>query len=493
MRRALVAGAGPAGIASVGHLLQQGLCVTWVDPSFTAGALASYADVPANTKHSCSVLSTHPSCAVLSSHHSCAVLSSHHSCLSSSQHSCAVLSTHPSCAVLSSHHSCAVLSSQHSCAVLSSQHSCAVLSSQHSCAVLSSQHSCAVLSSQHSCAVDTLWDALRNVIPHGLPSGAPTLAFEEMCANARQLKHNPDPSKLGWTGMAECAAVFRGLTGFLLEQPGVECVRGRVDALHLRDSGQWRASIRRSQVDVDAVVLATGGTHTRAPPSLEPTGWAAAPPAARVLDVDEALQLPKLRRLVGPDEHVAVVGGGHTGVVLCRFLHDELQLPRVRLFVRRPIMLAQWSSASNGYTSWAYRGLKGDSADWALAHGMVGRKPKNGLLQAGGRLELYHVDSLHTSADAGNVDAVAFCLGVSPAALPSLFKVVDNEIQTVEVAGHSHGVLYDANGQTISGLYGVGMAFADDEYTSGEAYPEAGFLPFSLRAAEIAREISLKS
>jgi len=49
-RSAVVVGAGVGGVAAVGALAAAGVRVTWIDPSFTAGAFANYRDVPANTK-----------------------------------------------------------------------------------------------------------------------------------------------------------------------------------------------------------------------------------------------------------------------------------------------------------------------------------------------------------------------------------------------------------------------------------------------------------
>lgn len=50
MRRWLVIGGGPCGLGYVGSLLDKGMKVTWVDPSFTFGRLGQYyRKVPANT------------------------------------------------------------------------------------------------------------------------------------------------------------------------------------------------------------------------------------------------------------------------------------------------------------------------------------------------------------------------------------------------------------------------------------------------------------
>ena len=55
------------------------------------------------------------------------------------------------------------------------------------------------------------------------------------------------------------------------------------------------------------------------------------------------------------------------------------------------------------------------------------------------------------------------------------------------------GGLIDSHGVRLRGLYGVGLGFADDEFTSGSAYAEAGFLPFALRAREIAERVQQES
>ena len=44
-------------------------------------------------------------------------------------------------------------------------------------------------------------------------------------------------------------------------------------------------------------------------------------------------------------------------------------------------------------------------------------------------------------------------------------------------------------GEWIPGLYGVGLGFADAEHTSGAPYAEAGFMPFALRARDIAESV----
>ena len=162
----------------------------------------------------------------------------------------------------------------------------------------------------------------------------------------------------------------------------------------------------------------------------------------------------------------------------------------VRLFVRRPVALAQWSAANISYGAWAFRGLKGESADWALVQGLVQRTPPNGPLRRGGRLELFETAALGTQPDAGRVDAVAYCLGVRSAPLPLFLVAQGHGVERLEPTGHLRGSLLDCRGEPIPRVHGVGMAFADPEYSSGAAYAEAGFGPFALRAAEVAAQIA---
>jgi hypothetical protein len=188
---------------------------------------------------------------------------------------------------------------------------------------------------QHSCVhqVDILWDGLQTVLPQGVPRGRPLAALDALRSGARQLPVNPDPATMGWVKLGACARVFGALSDVLVKHEAVDARRGCVDALHRNLDGQWSTTVNGSPVVADAVVLASGGTPEPVPTSLQPRAWAAhatargtdSPSQPRVLPVDEALQLEKLRRLIGPAESVAVVGGGHTGLVLLRMLHDELR------------------------------------------------------------------------------------------------------------------------------------------------------------------------
>ena len=337
-------------------------------------------------------------------------------------------------------------------------------------------------------------------LPDGLPRGAMAV-LEQMASAAHPLHLDHDPASIGWTGLDQCHDFFMELTNSLLAHDDCVGVLGRVDALSSDTSdgsGGWRARVidrRRGgavfDLEAPAVVMATGALAVPTPPSLQPSGWAG-PPARppRVLPVESALQLPALRDLVQPHESVGVIGGGHTGMVVTMHLAESLRTRRTSLFVRRPIRLAEWDAAQSSYVHWAFRGLKGRSARFALDHGLVGAAPPNGPVGDGSiALELHDSRKLHTcQATAAALDAVVYCLGFGAPPLPS----VRQGAATISISGHEcpGGGLLDADGQPIAGLYGCGLGFSDSEYTSGAAYAEAGFMPFAQRAREIATSVA---
>ena len=101
---------------------------------------------------------------------------------------------------------------------------------------------------------------------------------------------------------------------------------------------------------------------------------------------------------------------------------ETLGLERTKLFVRSPLRLAQWDAHGGGYGAWAFRGLKGVAADYALRRSLVGLRPPNGPVAAG--LELFDSRRLNESAKVSeDLDAVVFCLGFGRAPLPPLSAV----------------------------------------------------------------------
>ena len=199
----------------------------------------------------------------------------------------------------------------------------------------------------------------------------------------------------------------------------------------------------------------------------------------------------RARGLVGEGDTVGVVGGGHSGFVICHYLLERLKVRKVRLFVRKPIALAEWSAELGAYDAWAFRGLKGLAADLAIRLRVAGRVPPNGVTGGAGgdAFELHHSSQLAECADTAAVDAVIYCLGYRPAPVPPLVAADGRRL-----AGHAEGtgellvrpVGSDALPTAAPGLYGAGLAFADLEYTSGGPYEAAGMPMFAERAWRIA-------
>lgn len=402
--QAIVVGAGPAGIATVGALAARRLRVLWIDPAFRAGALDRYSAVPANTK------------------------------------------------------------------------------------------------------LDVLVPGLLDYIPQGVPRGAPLDALKAMICSAIKQPHNPDPAAIGWTTLGSCQTLFHALTGVLASDPHIVRCGGRVVALESRTAhGHWAARIRgvaggpvidARDAIAPSVVLALGGRPVSAPPSLWPSAWAGGGrggrggAATRVLGAEDALSPERLGALgVGRHHVIGVVGGGHSGIVVVRHLLEVVGVRCVRLFVRRPLQLAAWDDAYNAYAAWAFRGLKGESASWALEHGLVGMPPLNG--RVADRLEVHDTTALATDAHAASMDAVVYCLGYQAALPPALHH--GGRAQRISAHEAPGGALLAEDGNRLPGLHGVGLGFSDLEYTSGQAYPQVGFVPFSLRAAEIADEVATRT
>ena len=65
------------------------------------------------------------------------------------------------------------------------------------------------------------------------------------------------------------------------------------------------------------------------------------------------------------------------------------------------------------------------------------------------------------------------------------FKVLQAQ---VEGCDHTNGHLLAKGGGVLPGLYGAGLAFAEDETSSGAPYPEASLKAFAARARAIAAD-----
>ena len=406
---AVVVGAGVGGVAAAGALAAAGVRVTWIDPSFTAGAFANYRDVPANTK------------------------------------------------------------------------------------------------------VSLLVPHFEALVPQGIPKDGPARdALVALRQSAQPLSLASDPEPLGWCGLDAVGDVLSAMsqTSF----PKVTRIVGKVLGVVAETDGGWlvRYETETGHVEelrVASVVMSTGCVTVAAPSALLPRHWAhardvAGAPAVRVIPLEEALQAERLRehlQAVGGGG-VGVVGGGHSGLVLVRALLGLAsgEVPCVRLFVRRPIQLAQWGGAEwdgtqwtggGRYGAWGFRGLKGASAELAVKSGLVGAEPSNGPVGSGdGRLELWDVAALTTDPRAAaGLGSVIYCVGYTRGPLPSIVTA-DGAAACVTGCEPTTGALL-ASGVPLPGLYGAGIAFAAEEGSSGAPYPEASLKAFTARASAIAADV----
>ena len=357
----------------------------------------------------------------------------------------------------------------------------------------------------------------HDFLPFGLPSSKAMSILERMHATAKPLPaiDPEDPARVGWTGLDVCHDLYAAIADSFIDGSAgpeyrdgtVQAVAGRVHSIRRGGSGAtsadtWHVRLEaapESELEAPSVVLATGAWPESTPESLQPSAWASvlsgdAPP--RVLPMSSALDSGQLRQLVHRNDTVGVVGGGHTGLVATMLLREQIGCA-TKLFIRRPLRVAEWDDEGGGYARWAFRGLKGAAASFAHEHGLVDRTPPNGpvegprgcndIQQDGPQLELHHVDSLGINPAVGrSLDAVIYCLGFSGPKLP---RILDSSGQAIRVDAQLGGRLLNGAGEWIPGLYGVGLGFADAEHTSGAPYAEAGFMPFALRARDIAESV----
>mmetsp|Transcript_10752 Transcript_10752/g.18007 ORF Transcript_10752/g.18007 Transcript_10752/m.18007 type:complete len:426 (+) Transcript_10752:192-1469(+) len=350
--------------------------------------------------------------------------------------------------------------------------------------------------------ISLLGPHFENLVPQGM-DGAARGALDALKQRAYSLTLPSDPdSGLGWCGLADVGDVLSAMSQASF--PGVTKLMGTVTSMTADPRGRWRL---RYEIDldrhteelvVDNVVLSTGCVPVAAPSELLPRNWVSSSDqaAVRVIPPEEALQADLLREqlLQAGCGGVAVVGGGHTGVVLVRSLLGMSDLPvTVRLFIRRPIQLAQWSTEHGKYGAWGFRGLKGAAAELALTHGLVGREACNGpVSDVDSRLELWDVRRMSTDASAvDGIRAVVYCVGYTRGPLPKIVMAAGAEA-AVTGCEPSTGGLHTSDG-TLPGLYGAGIAFAEDEDSSGAPYPEASLKAFSARARVIAADAHSRS
>ena len=177
--------------------------------------------------------------------------------------------------------------------------------------------------------VDLLQEQLQFFMP-AVGFGARRV-IQRMRDDARQLLINPDPAKVGWVGLDLLCEYMRACPRSCAHgavAAGGVCTALRHDAV----AGRWLAETTADEPvdDADVAVVAVGGAETPVPAALQPDSWAGAAtrPPPRRIPLGDALQLEKLRGLVGEGDTVGVVGGGLSGFVIAHYLLERLKVRR---------------------------------------------------------------------------------------------------------------------------------------------------------------------
>ena len=217
--------------------------------------------------------------------------------------------------------------------------------------------------------VDLLAAHLEALLPLGIPDGPARDALNSLKANAFALDLKADPAS-GWCNLGAVGNVLSAMTKDVLARSlGVRCVLGNVVRARQTDSscvaGGWLVDwddadgVAGQPFPVDAVVLSPGCLPGAVPHDLLPDAWAWPADVAadkrlvRTVPLEEALQPCSLHAhlIEAGDGAIAVVGGGHSGIVMVRALLGLASVDYVKLFMRRPLRLAEWD-AQVGIVQW---------------------------------------------------------------------------------------------------------------------------------------------
>lgn len=191
---------------------------------------------------------------------------------------------------------------------------------------------------------------------------------------------------------------------------------------------QWTIKTKTTSFISDNVVLATGA-HPR---HMHYEGITQIP-------LDVALDKSTLAQQVTSDDTVAVIGSGHSALLILKHL-SELSVKSVINFYRKPIV---YQTPMRGGIAWKESGLKGDVATWAKTVLEV-FPPKN--------LSRVLSSSENIKTWLPQCTKVICAIGFERNSLPSI-----NESQSMYEN-------YDrASGIIAPHLYGVGIAFAQQQ------------------------------
>ncbi|MDR3550858.1 MAG: hypothetical protein P4L31_05550 [Candidatus Babeliales bacterium] len=203
----------------------------------------------------------------------------------------------------------------------------------------------------------------------------------------------------------------------------VTALEDEIVALDFHDD-QWHIKTNQVSFHSDNVVLATGA-HPRM----------ANYQGVEQIPLDVALDKDTLAACIGSEDTVAVVGDGHSALLIVKYL-TELSPAFIVNFYKKPIV---YPVPMKRGIAWQERGLKGDLAGWAKTVLEV-NPPKNLL-----RLES---SSESMQSWLPQCTKIIYAIGFERNDLPP----INGDVQVYEKYDHATGVIGPR-------LFGVGIAF----------------------------------
>lgn len=178
------------------------------------------------------------------------------------------------------------------------------------------------------------------------------IAFINMCNTFKGVKsdainHLYSLAPTHAPALAVLTEPLQDITRFLRTK--VVSITDEMTALNFHDN-QWHISTNTNHIVSDNVVLATGAK----PKTMTYEGIAQIP-------LDQALDKAILATHVTDQDCVAVIGSGHSAILILKYL-TELSVNRIVQFFKKPIVYPVHTRIG---IAWQEAGLKGDVAQWA--------------------------------------------------------------------------------------------------------------------------------
>lgn len=223
--------------------------------------------------------------------------------------------------------------------------------------------------------------------------------------------------------LAHIVEVLEQITKALMNK--VNLAKGKMDSLYF-DNDVWNVSVNGKNISSYHVVLATG-SH---PKTLQSTEY-----KDKEIHLDDALDRETLKKIVNPQDVIAVVGSAHSAILLLKYLTD-IGVKKIYNFYNKPI---QYPIDMGGWVLYDQIGVIGVAGQWAKEVLEKGLAP--------------HVERVFSSQE--NLDKIL------PICTKIIYAVGFEKNKLPQIKENTNLVYNDSNGIMGPRLFGIGIAFPE--------------------------------